>query len=62
MYKILFCPQCGQRLCRVEIGSKVEIICHKCKVDYEGYVDKNGGVHALPLDTNMKTQYVKHQA
>jgi phage FluMu protein Com len=50
MYKIISCPQCGQKLCRAEIGSKVEIICPKCKTECEGYVDKNGGVHALPLD------------
>lgn len=50
MYKIISCPQCGQKLCRAEIGSKVEIICPKCKAEYEGFVDKDGGVHTLPLD------------
>ena len=51
MYKILSCPQCGQRLCRAEIGSKIEIICPKCKAVYIGYIDKDGGVHALPLES-----------
>lgn len=52
MYKILTCPQCGQRLCRATLGSKIEIVCPKCKIDYESHVDKNGGVHALPLEEN----------
>lgn len=52
MYKIITCPQCGQRLCRVDLGSKVEITCTKCKTDYEWFVDKDGSIHALPLDDN----------
>lgn len=51
MYKILSCPQCGQRLCRAEIGSKVVITCPKCKSEYESFIDKDGGVHALPLES-----------
>ena len=53
MYKIISCPQCGQRLCRAEIGSKLEITCPKCKAEYVGCVDKDGGVHALPLDVKL---------
>lgn len=28
--KYATCPNCGRRLCKVEIGSKVEIECPKC--------------------------------
>ena len=50
MYKIIFCPQCGQMLCKAEKGSKIEIKCPKCKIDYEGYVDDKGGVYAKPRE------------
>ncbi|MEG2688355.1 MAG: hypothetical protein RSA24_04220 [Clostridia bacterium] len=51
MYKFISCPECGQKLCRAETGSKVEITCPKCKTEFEGFIDKDGGVHALPLET-----------
>lgn len=28
--KYATCPNCGRRLCKAEIGSKVEIECPKC--------------------------------
>ncbi len=54
MLKFITCPQCGQKLCRAEIGSKVVITCPKCKSTYEGIVDKDGSVHALPLANDQK--------
>ena len=50
MYKYITCPQCGKRLCRAELGSKVIVHCTNCKKDYVSTVDENGGVHTLPLD------------
>ncbi|MBQ8451596.1 MAG: hypothetical protein IJ538_02340 [Clostridia bacterium] len=51
MYKYITCPQCGKRLCRAELGSNVEITCPGCKQDLVASVDKDGGVHTLPLDS-----------
>ena len=51
MYKYITCPQCGKRLCRAELGSNVEITCPSCKQDIKASVDKDGGVHTLPLDS-----------
>ena len=53
MYKYITCPQCGKRLCRAELGSKVEIACSNCKQGYVSTVDENGGVHTLPLDEKV---------
>ena len=53
MYKYITCPQCGKRLCRAELGSKVEIACANCKQGYISTVDENGGVHTLPLDEKV---------
>lgn len=55
MYKYITCPQCGKRLCRAELGSNVEITCSICKQEILASVDKDGGVHTLPLD-NTKSQ------
>lgn len=55
MYKYITCPQCGKRLCRAELGSNVEISCTTCKQELQVSVDKDGGVHTLPLD-NKKSQ------
>lgn len=48
-FKPITCPQCGKLLCRAKIGSIVEVHCHVCKTVVQGEVDKDGGVHALPL-------------
>ena len=54
MYKYITCPQCGKRICRAEIGSKIVVKCEKCGTEFEGVVDVHGGVHALPLDNQLK--------
>lgn len=61
MYKYITCPQCGKRLCRAVLGSKLEITCAACKQDYVSTVDENGGVHTLPIDskTILKTKRVQ---
>ncbi len=28
--KYVMCPHCGRRLCRGEVGTKVEVECSKC--------------------------------
>lgn len=53
MYKYITCPQCGKRLCRAQLGSKVEIACTSCKQDYLATVDENGGVYTLPLENKI---------
>ena len=62
MYKmIIVCPQCGQKLCRAELGSKIEICCPKCKAMYDSQVENNGGVHPMPMNIKAvsKTEYKK---
>lgn len=57
--KIITCSQCGKILCRAKIGSEVEVRCPICKIEFQGIVDQDGGVHALPLKVkethNVKT-------
>lgn len=53
MYKYITCPQCGKRLCRAVLGSKLEITCYACKQDYVSTVDENGGVHTLPIESKF---------
>ena len=35
MSLIVYCPYCGQKLCRAEEGSKVALQCPKCKADLD---------------------------
>lgn len=49
MYKFITCPQCGKRLCRANPGSSIEIACPVCKINYEGTIDEDGGVHVVPI-------------
>ncbi len=60
MYKFIVCPQCGKRLCRANLGSCIEIACPVCKINYEGTIDKEGGVHVIPipLEDSHKTKKV----
>ncbi len=53
MYKYITCPQCGKRLCRAELGSKIAITCSVCKQEFAAAVDNDGGVHILPLDEKV---------
>lgn len=59
MYKYITCPQCGKRLCRAELGSNVEITCANCKQNIVASVDKDGGVHTLPLDDKSQLKSKK---
>ena len=40
MLKIIVCPSCGYRLCRAEVGSKVNMKCPKCKEELDFKVDE----------------------
>lgn len=59
MNKVITCPQCGKILCKASIGSEVELYCHICKIEIKGTVDKDGGVHALPLTVKSNTRTAK---
>ena len=39
MKKFIVCPNCGQKLCKAEPGSNVEMVCPSCKQAVEVTVD-----------------------
>ncbi len=61
MYKYITCPQCGKRICRAQLGSRIEVKCENCGTEFEGAVDGDGGVHALPLDRQKELNKAAYQ-
>lgn len=55
--KYATCPNCGRRLCKVEIGSKVEIECPKCGEPIVVQVD-DSEMHIISNLT--KEKQIKH--
>ncbi len=49
MYKYITCPECGQRLCRADYGSKIESSCYKCRAEFKANVDKDGVLHIATI-------------
>lgn len=41
MKKFVVCPHCGQKLCKAETASEVEMICPSCKKPIEVLVKDN---------------------
>lgn len=40
--KFVMCPKCGKRLCKGEVGTKVEIECPKCGEFTSVVIDDDG--------------------
>ncbi|MEG1805885.1 MAG: hypothetical protein RR327_05795 [Clostridia bacterium] len=50
MAQILVCPQCGQKLCKAENGSKMTIQCSKCKSEFALSVEPDGAILIQPIE------------